>query len=58
MIKDFKSQIKMWKKDLGVERSEKILMKKKLDNLVEKIEMEKVQKESKSSQSDANPDIP
>ena len=32
IIKNFKSEIKSWKKDLGVERSEKIKSEKKLDN--------------------------
>ena len=51
IIKDFKAQIKMWRKDLGEERREKICIEKKLDNLKKKTEEKRVKTETKSSQS-------
>ena len=42
IIKDFKAQIKIWRKDLGEERREKICIEKKLDNLKKKTEEKRV----------------
>ena len=54
MIKNSKSEIKTWKKDLGRERSEKLKAERKLENLVKKIES----KESVACQTSSSTDVP
>ena len=54
MIKNSKSEIKTWKKDLGRKRSEKLKVERKLENLVKKLES----KESIACQTSSSTDVP
>ena len=60
ITKDFKAQIKSWRKDLGEERREKIRAEKKLEDIMKKEAEAKtiVISESKTTQSEENSDIP
>lgn len=54
MIKNSRSEIKTWKKDLGRERSEKLKVERKLEKLVKKLES----KESIACQTMSSTDVP
>ena len=54
MTKDFKSELKFWKKNLGEERSEKIKIRKKLDNIQNNFN----EKVSNSCQTNTTLDVP
>ena len=57
--KNFKSEIKSWKKDLGAERSEKLKTKNKLDALENRFkQLYDKRKSSISCQTNQSPDLP
>ena len=59
ITKNFKSEIKTWKKDLGIERSEKLKTEKKLDNLEKDFkQFHNKRKVSNSCQTNDSPDVP
>ena len=59
ITKNFKSEIKTWKKDLGIERSEKLKTEKKLDNLEKDFkQFYDKRKVSNSCQTNDSPDVP
>ena len=59
MSKSLKTQIKSWKKELGLERSKKIKAEKKIDILENDLKkLKSVSKESVSCQTTHTPDVP
>ena len=57
IIKNLKSEIKSWRKDLGDERKEKIKLEKQLELLQKKVEV-KLKTSTQTCQTDQHPDIP